>query len=261
MSKQKVNSYIIPEHLSQSQRIRYSLEVLNLEGILTSYDKVSGGVLSVQGTLYDYLEKLLEHQMQWKEEKRINSWVQQAKFPQRKTIEDFDFSYQPSIDKRKINEFISLRFIEQARNIVFLGQSGVGKTHLAIAIGERAIYAGFDVRFIELSELISKITEKNGEATKLRVLFSSLERPQLLILDEIRGQEVNQTTRDFLYRLIRRRYERGSIILTSNQPYSQWESLFGNDAGPIIERILHHAEIVKIEGESYRLKERKKKNG
>lgn len=257
MGKSKVNLYQISNSSSQIQRIREVLILLDLEGINSSFETLSKLALKKDSLPLDFLETLLEKEISWKEGNRIERWIQQARFPWKKTLEDFDFSFQPTIDRKQIYEFASCRFIERAENIIFLGPPGVGKTHLAIALGLKAIQKGKGVKFVRLDQLID-LVDKATDAMSLRRLFGTFMLPNLLIIDEMDFYETNLATGTFLFKLLQQRYEKGSVIFTSNKSFDQWGKIFGSHARTlaIIDRIAHHGEIVNIEGESYRIKDK-----
>lgn len=255
MSKSKVNKYLPSQHADLRKRIDENLALLELEGIREGcFEKLAEANIESHATPLEYLDALLDKQMAWKEEKRLHSWVQQARLGERKTLKDFNFSYQPTLDERLIRELASGRFIDEGRNVIFLGQSGVGKTHLAKAIGEEAIMHGYDLRFVEMKHFIPDFVEKRMESSTQRTLLKSLENPRLLILDDIRNEKVPKEVKSFLYRLISNRYDKKrSIIFTSNELFEEWGKLFGEYAGPLMDRIIHHARIIVIEGNSYRI--------
>jgi len=249
----------MPKSLKQSDRIEKALQLLGLEGIRFSYSNLAQKFIKDKSNPYDFLECLLEKQIVWKEENRLQRWLQQAHFPWQKTLKDFDFSFQPSIDKRQVYELASCRFIDKGENVIFLGPPGVGKTHLAISLGLEAIYKGYEVRFLTLDQLI-ELANRASDGEKLRRLFSTLVRQRLLILDEMDLYEADSAVSTFLFKLLHQRYEEGSVIFTSNKTFTDWGKLFGSQAraGAILDRITHHSTIITIEGESYRIKDKLK---
>jgi DNA replication protein DnaC len=200
-------------------------------------------------------------EMEWKNRVSVKITVRMknARFPVKKRVEDFDFSFQPSIDATVIRDLMTLRFIQQSENIVFLGPPGVGKTHIAIGLGIAAIEAGFEVLFINASVLIERLKEAYRQDELDRYL-KKLVKPNLLIIDEIGYLPFDSAAAYCFFQLISRRYERASTIFTSNKAFSEWGEIFQDHviAAAILDRILHHATTMNIRGESYRMKDRKK---
>lgn len=259
MSK-KISSYIINPTGNLHKRISDTLRLLGLEGMRTSFDKLAQEAIKENKTPYDFLDSLLEKEIAWKEANRIDRWIQQSNLPKGMTLDNFDFSFQSSINKAQIYDLSSCRFIEKAENIIFLGPEGVGKTHLASGLGYEAIFKGCEVKFLTLSQLIKLVDRYPDDGMSRQRLFRTLSLPRLLILDEIDLYRVSEEVSIFLLRLLREeRYERGSIIFTSNKSFTQWGKLFGDNtqATTTIGRIIHHAHIITINGESYRLKGKK----
>lgn len=234
------------------------LQLLEMQGADASFRKIYARIQKSHGTPQDYFYSVLEKEIIYREENRVLRWVQQAKFPF-KTIAEFDFSFQPSIKQELINEFLSCRFIEQGKNIVFLGQSGVGKTHLSIGLGLEAINRGQETRCLTLDTLIDQV--EKSDATKIPKLLRNLLLPKLLILDDIDFYDTGKNASTFLFKLVKERYDKNlSTILTSNKKLNDWVGLFGDQrrASAAIDRFMGRATIVKITGESYRMKDKVK---
>lgn len=257
MSK-KVNTYKVPESLSQEKRLKQTLKLLKLEGMLSALEEINSRMRTSNATYYDFLESLLEKDMLTKEANRIQRWLQKAHFPLDKTLKDFNFAFQPSIHEQQIKEFASCRFIEKGENIAFFGQTGVGKTHLAAALGRRAVEAGFDVRFLTLRAMQDMVEASINGGKDIHVLLTELSRPRLLILDEMDLYDPTPNLSIVLSKLLSDRHEKGSVIFTANQNFGAWSKFFGTSirAETILDRIIGNSTIVEINGPSYRNKDK-----
>jgi DNA replication protein DnaC len=261
MGRTKTCYFAFPKTTNQEENVASVCKMLDLGGIAKSYKNVAERMNQKHGTLYDFLENLLEKELVYKEENRIGRWIQQAHFPFKKTVAEFDFTFQPSIDERLINEITSCRYIEEGKNIIFLGPPGVGKTHLSIGLGLEAIYRGFETKFLKLDEFIEKV-EKETEANASSKIFKTYARPRLLIIDDIDYYYTGNNAGTVLFKLICQRHQmRVSTIFTSNKKLSEWGDLFGSKerAGAALDRIIGISEIINIIGESYRMKDKLKK--
>ncbi len=205
----------------------------------------------IDGLLY-FTDSLVEK----KKTNIVNHSVQTAGFPKRATLAEFDFEYQPSINKEQIYDFNSLRFIEKKENIVFYGNSGVGKTHLATAIGVTAAQNRNSTYFIKCSDLMDALHKAQLEG-KLLERIKKFCGYKLLIIDELGYLPISKEDSKLFFQLIDRRYEKNSTIITTNINFSMWDEIFGDPiiANAIIDRLLHHATVVTIKGKSYRLKD------
>jgi len=206
-----------------------------------------------------FLEQLLGEEVAAKTGKNVAMRTAMARFPFVKPLETFDFAYQPSIDRKQLQQLATCHYLEHGDNVIVLGPPGVGKTHLAVSLGLKAIEAGYRVLFTTAAHLITVLTKAHTEGRldeKLKVFTT----PRLLIVDEIGYLPIDRLGANLFFQLISRRYERGPMILTSNQSFGAWGDVFGDRviASAILDRLLHHAVTLNIRGNSYRLKEKLK---
>ena len=207
-----------------------------------------------------FLEQALLCEKRARHQRKQQMFTRMAGFPGLKTLTDFDFNFATGAPKKQIMELASLSFIERQENIVLLGPSGVGKTHIAVALGYQAAQAGIKVRFVSASDLILQLATAHRRANYKMVMQRSVIAPRLLIIDEIGYLPFNAHEAKLLFDVIAKRYEKGSVILTSNLPFGQWGQVFADDSAltsAMLDRILHHSHIIQIKGDSYRIKEKK----
>ena len=189
-------------------------------------------------------------------EKRILHSIQFAGFPYQKTFEEFDFSFQPCLNKAQILDFKNLRFIENKENILFVGSPGVCKTHLATAIGLENAKNNHTTYFINCNDLIETLKKAHSH-NRLDEKLKTLAKYRLLIIDEVGYLPIDLEAANMLFQLINKRYEKNSTIITTNKPFSKWGELFGDNmiANAILDRLLHHSHVISITGKSYRTKD------
>jgi DNA replication protein DnaC len=207
-----------------------------------------------------FLGALLDGELQARHDKRVALNLQFAKFPYLKRLEEFDFSAQPAIDRRLIEELATGRYLAEGRNLLFLGPPGVGKTHLAIALGVKVAEMGHRVYFTAAMDLARKLT-RAVDANRLHRELNALMQPKLLIIDEIGYLPFDSVQASLLFQVICRRYQKNqTLALTSNKAFSDWGQVFADDpimASAALDRLLHRSTVINIRGESYRLKEKR----
>lgn len=204
-----------------------------------------------------FADRLAEHELVQRQDKRIHRNRKMAAFPAEKRLEGFDYRHQTTINKRQVNALLDFQFLDERNNLVFIGPPGVGKTHLAIGIGHKAVEAGYRVLFRNALDLVEELelAEMKGE---LKKRVSALAKYDLLIIDELGYLPMTRQARYNLFQLINSLYEYRSIILTTNKDFTSWGEFFHDDnvAVPIIDRVIHHSHIFMLGGESYRLKQK-----
>lgn len=202
----------------------------------------------------EQLSFLLEEEINFRQERAIKMRLKLAKFPVVKTIDDFDFTFQPELDKESVLHLFNLSFIEDKSNVVFVGPSGTGKTHLAISLGIAACQGGYTAYFTTFHNLIETL-RKADQQNRLRRKLQTFNKPHVLVIDELGYLPLDRHDANLFFQLVSNRYESGSIILTSNKTYLDWGNLFPDEgiAAAILDRLLHYSKTVKIQGQSYRL--------
>ena len=237
-----------------------SLDILELNGIKEKLSKEIDNFNKGDKSLLEELNILLEQEINYREKHKAENNIKIAHFPFRKTIDEFDFEYQPTINKKVIKDLMTLRFIEEKKNVIFVGTSGVGKTHLATSLGIEAAKKRNSVYFISCNDLINNLLTAYKE-NKVESRIKHYLKYKLLIIDEIGYLPIDKTGSNLFFQLISKRYENKSTIITTNQSFEKWSEVFGDAtvANAILDRLLHHSEIINIKGESYRTKQIREK--
>jgi DNA replication protein DnaC len=241
----------------QHERMLMLCELLNLPFVAQGYSGAAQNAAQ-QGVAYsDFLEELLKAEAAGRNVRKQSMLTRLAGFPAIKTLEDFDYEFAQGVKRSQIEELAGLGFVERNDNVVLIGPSGVGKTHLAIALGYRAAQAGLKTRFTTAADLLLTLTAAHTQNQLKSVMHRAINSYRLLIIDEIGYLPMNREQANLFFQVIAARYEKGSLIVTSNLPFGQWDATFAQDAtltAALLDRLLHHARIVPIAGESYRLK-------
>jgi DNA replication protein DnaC len=238
-----------------SDALHSALKKLRLSGLLQSLDvrlqEAAGHNLNHR----EFLELIVQDELLVRSDRTVNRRVKAAAFRDLKTLEDFDWSFNPALKKKQVYDLATCRFVRESRDVLWLGPPGVGKSHLVQALGYQAIKAGFGVLYRSIFDVVRDFLHDEALAGEDKVLAKYL-KPDLLIIDDMGMKQLPKRSGEYLFEIIMRRYETRSTMLTSNRPLEDWGKLIGDvpSATAILDRFLHHAEIIKITGKSYRLR-------
>ncbi len=249
-------STVIDPH---EERIFSALKRLQLPHLRETLPAVLSEATKEQWTYLEFLERILGREVDAKESKRVQMAMRIAHFPCVRTIEEFDFSFQPSVDERLIRELSTGHFLSHGENVLIFGPPGVGKTHLAVGLGRKVVEQGHTARFTTATALLATLGKAESEGN-LAEKLTEYSKPRLLIIDELGYLPFERRAAHLFFQLVNRRYEKGSLLVTTNQRVSDWGIVFGDEvlATAILDRLLHHSHTLIITGESYRLREKRK---
>lgn len=237
--------------------LRQQLQQLKLTAFLEHFSNTAQHAAQQQWTYPRYLTQLTEAEINLRHDRATQRRIKQARFPVMKTLDGFDWNWPQKINRLQVQNFFRLDFVKDRANIIFLGGVGLGKSHLSIALGYQACLKGHSVLFASAMDIINTLSAAHN-AGRFKTELKKYLKPAVLIIDELGYLPIDKRGADFLFQVISRRYEQGSLILTTNKQFKKWPEIFNNDStltSAVLDRLLHHAETAVIEGKSYRMKD------
>ncbi|MEQ8402663.1 MAG: IS21-like element helper ATPase IstB [Roseitalea porphyridii] len=240
--------------------LNHQLKMLKLPTVLREYDKQARQCAAEGRDHVQFLARLVELELIDRERRMIERRIKASRFPATKSLDSFDFTATPSLNKMQVLELARCEWIDRCENVIALGPSGTGKTHVALGLGLAACQKGLTVRFATAAAIVHELMEARDERQLLR-LHKQLVKQKLLIIDELGFVPLSKTGAELLFELISQRYERGSVLITSNLPFDEWTQTFGSErlTGALLDRLTHHVSILEMNGDSYRLAQSKAK--
>lgn len=248
--------------MTESESLKANLERLGLKRIAETFESEADRAVQQKTSYSGYLGRLVGEELLAKTERSVNYRVKNAHFPYLKTVEGFNYGFQPTLSEALVRELAELAFLGRAENVVFVGPPGVGKTHLAIGLGIKACAARKRVRFYSAMDLLDELMAALA-ARDLVERLEALSRQDLLIIDELGYLPMDKPRANLCFQLVSRCYEQNSLVVTSNKAFNQWGEVFGDEviAGAILDRLLHHSHIIAVQGESFRMRDKRAKGG
>ena len=222
------------------------------------FDTRAEQAAAAQWTYTAYLADLLDAEVAARQTRYVRSHTQMARLPFHKTLETFDFVFQPTLDERQVRQLATLQWVDAADNLIVLGPPGVGKTHILVAMAMQAIHARIPVYFVTIQDLVADL-RKAWDENRFAARLATYTRPRLPCIDEVGYLPLNTLEANLFFRVVAARYEHGSLALTSNKGFTEWGAVFGDPvlATAILDRLVHHSTILNIRGDSYRLREKR----